>query len=196
MARPPVEMSGDEKDFVKFLGKTSQVAPKLKTQLRKEIKTAGEELANKVRAEVKRPPLQPHRGDRAPKSRGLRAKIASGVEVKLSTTGNNVGAVIRATTKALPADQKKLVKKYNREKGWRHPIFDRKITVAKNTAAFYRSIGSASFASGRVEHARNSQKWIQQKGRPYFGTVIEKNQQVVTTAIHHAVDEAKKSLSL
>jgi hypothetical protein len=189
-------MSGDEKDFVKFLGKTSQVAPRLKTQLRKEIKTAGEELANKVRAEVKRPPLQPHRGDRAPKSRGLRAKIASGVEVRLATTGNNVGAIVKATTKALPADQKKLVKKYNSARGWRHPIFDRKITKAKNNQAAFRALGAPGFASGMVEHARNSQKWAQQKGRPYFGTVIEKNHQIVTDAIHHAVDEAKKSLSL
>lgn len=196
MARPPVEMSADEKDFVKFFGKTSELGPKLKTKLRKEIKLAGEELVLKVQSEVKKPPLQPHRGARKPRSRGLRAKIASGVGVKMSATGKNVGAIVKVDSSALPADQKKLVKKYNSAKGWRHPVFDRKISKAKTSAATYRAMGSSARASGMVQHARDTQKWIPQKGRPYFGSVIEKNHKLVTDAIHTAVDEAKKSLSL
>jgi len=202
MPRPPIEVSADQRDFAAFLGKTSTLDRKLKTSLRKRVREAGQEAAKAVQAEVAKPPLHKGKGTRIEgkaQSRGLRSKIAQGVTTSIATTSpDKAGVVVKASAKALPADQKRLLKKYNSEKGWRHPSIGaaRRIGRAKGRAGTLRAMGSAGAAKAGVDIARNTGKWYPQKGRPYFGKVLAARQPELAKAVTEAVTDARKAAGL
>ena len=116
MARRP--LSVEAQAFNALFGKTSQVEPKLKAALRKRMKTAADQAAADVRAEVLKAP----RSHGAGRSRGLRKGIAAGVKVTLSTSSSKVGVAIQATGSKLPPDMRRLVRAYNKPK-FRHRVF-------------------------------------------------------------------------
>jgi hypothetical protein len=202
MPRPPIEVSADQRDFAEFLGKTSTLDKKLKTSLRKKVREAGQEAAKASQAEVLKPPLHKGKGVRIEgkaQSRGLRSKIAQGIAATIATSSpDTAGVTVKATAKALPADQKRLLRKYNSEKGWRHPSIGtaRRIGRAKGASGTLRAMGSPGAAKAAVDISRNTGKWHQQKGRPYFGKVLAARQPQLAQAVTEAVTEARKAAGL
>ncbi len=156
-------MSVDAKDFAELLGRTSRLSPELKKALRKRVREAGIEAAEAAKGEVLKPPLT---HGRRPKERGLRRGIARGIKVQIAASQNakRVGVVIKSSGSPLPADQKPLVRRWNRPGGWRHPLF------------------------GDRKH------WYPQKGRPYWGSVMSKQKPELERKVRQALDEALQTL--
>lgn len=203
-SRPPIKIEGDARDFIDFFGKTSTLDKKLKASLRKQIKVAGDELAKKSKAEVMKSSLhrenatESEHGPR-PRSRGLRADIARGIGTTLKASeGAKVGVFITASPKSLSAERKRLLKLYNRQKGWRHPVFKtaKRISRAKGNQGTLRAMGQPGLAKHQLTIARNLGKWSHQTGRPYFGKVIEANGDIVAQAAQRALAQARKSAGL
>ncbi len=127
----------DTKQFRTLAGKSSQLEPKLKRALRKNIRQIAEVAAQDSRQTVLSGPA-----GSGPQT-GLRAGIAAGIKVTLMT-GNTAGIIIRATGSGLPASQKKLVRAYNKPGGWRHPVF--------KTGTWARQQGRPYFGSVIIQH--------------------------------------------
>jgi hypothetical protein len=163
MAGRPIEISIEAKEFAELAGRTSKLAPAIKTQLRKELRQAATVAAKKSKAEVMKPPLSRGRG----RSTGLRRGIAAGIKVQLASgaTGKRVGVFIRSTGAGLDADRKKLVRQWDSDRPFRHPVFG------------------------------NRERWVSQRGRPYFRTIIRKDQPQIEKAVRAALEEAKKTLT-
>ena len=200
--KPPVKVSAEAEEFVALLGKTSTLDKKLKASLRKRVREAGKAGAKAVQDEVQKPPLHSGRGERmegVPQSRGLRRNIAAGVGSSVATTQpGTAGVNIRASGKALPPNQKTLLKKYNRERGWRHPGIGtaRRVSSAKSGAQTLRAMGAAGAASDLTSIARNTGRWYEQKGRPYFGKVLAARKDELGKAVTDAVQDARKAAGL
>lgn len=197
-----IEVSSDSKDFVAFFGKTSTLDKKLKASLRKRVREAGAQGADAVKDEVRKPPLHKRSStmlDGVPQSRGLRRRIAEGVGSSVTATKpDTAGVTIKASAKALPAGQKRLLKKYNAERGWRHPGISgaRAIARGKSSAQTLRAMGSAGAAKARTDISRNTTKWYAQKGRPYFGKVLAARKDELARAVTDAVADARKASGL
>jgi hypothetical protein len=204
MPRPPIEVSADQRDFAEFLGKTSTLDKKLKTSLRKKVREAGQEAAKASQAEVLKPPLHKGKGVRIEgkaQSRGLRSKISQGIAATIATSSpDTAGVTVKATAKALPADQKRLLRKYNSERGWRHPSISTARRLGRLKGALGRlgvaTTGKGSAAANGMQVLRNTGKWHQQKGRPYFGKVLAARQPQLAQAVTEAVTEARKAAGL
>lgn len=126
-------LSVEAQAFNALFGKSSEVEPKLKAALRKRMKAAADQAAADVRAEVQKAPRSNGRG----RSRGLRKGIAAGVKVTLSASPTKVGVAIQATGSKLPADQRRLVRAYNKPK-FRHRVF--------GSSTFVEQLGRPYFA--------------------------------------------------
>lgn len=205
MPRPPIEVSVDQRDFAEFLGKTSTLDRKVKASLRKKVREAGQASAKAAQSEVMKPPLHKGKGTRIEgkaQSRGLRSKISQGIAATISTVSlEKAGVTVKASSKALPADQKRLLRKYNSERGWRHPSIGaaRRIGRAKTLTSSPVAKGGGVFgayAKANLDIARNTGKWHQQKGRPYFGKVLAARQPELAKAVTDAVTEARKQSGL
>lgn len=155
-------LSADAWEFVRLAGKTSQLPPRIKRNLRREVRAVGETAADASRAEVRRAPL--YRGS-APRRTGLRLAIAAGIKVQLAAAANRrAGVRIRATAAALPPEKAVLVKRWNRKSGWRHPVYGK------------------------------TGVWAEQKGRPYFGSVIAQHREELRAGVRRAMNEALETL--
>lgn len=176
MARGPraVDVSVEARQFVELFGKASQVEPKLKTALRRNMRNAAKDIVKAVQAEVTKPPLSggSSRSTRRSDEMGvgatpLRTAIARGIKQEIRTGANSkaVGVAIRASSSSLHGSRKKLVRRYDRGE-WKHPVF-----------------GDKDIA------------WVSQKGRPYFGSVISKHKPQMRAAVQKAMDEAAASLT-
>ncbi|MDQ1247700.1 MAG: hypothetical protein QG597_2071 [Actinomycetota bacterium] len=100
-------------------------------------------------------------------SRGLRANLASGirVQIKASESSRQVGVFIASTGKS--AASKQLKRSYDKPKGWRHPVWQRGADPV----------------------------WTTQKGRPYFGSVIAKQEPAIAKAVKVVLDRAVDSIA-
>lgn len=199
--RQGADISVESQDFVNFLGATSKMPSKMRTSLRKKVRIAGEQAATAVREEVQKEPIS--RSGRTftglPKSRGLRAGIARGVSSSLSAKDPaKAGVTIRASGKALPPEQKKLVKRYNRVRGWRHPDPNsaRNINIATGGAKTLKAMGSPGAARAMRDGTRNAAVWHHQTGRPYFGKVLSARAPQLRSAALDAIEEARKQAGL
>lgn len=112
-------LSADAQLFNELFGKSSQVEDKLRAALRKRLRSAAVAAAADVKAEVKKKPVSNGSG----RSKGLRAGIAAGIKVTISTSKSKSGVAIQSTTGRVPAQQRRLVRAYNKPGGWRHPTF-------------------------------------------------------------------------
>lgn len=171
-----LELSADAKEFTALFGKTSNVDAKLRAALKRRMRAAADKAALEVQAEVLKAPVTPGKRSRSSDHRraSLRAGIAGGVKVQIATGTTKVGVFIRATGSHLPPDQRVLVRAYNRRGGWRHPVFDR------------------TARSGLLRRKRAV--WVNQTGRPYFESVIEKQRSALDAAVRDAMAEATDSL--
>ena len=169
-------LTADARQFKELLGKTSAFEPKLRTALRKRIRAEADKGAKEAREEVAKAPgtvagrtrvnlgtrgFQSHKGLKA---RGVRQGIAAGIKVQVAANGSRkVGVFIRSTGAGLPPSQRFMVRAWDKEAGWRHPVF-------------------------------GTSEWVQQKGRPYFGSVIAKREQEIAEGVKRALDEAARTL--
>lgn len=187
---------------VKAAASSGKPQAKIYAQMRKSLKKAAEIGAAASREEVGKSPLEPGARHKVGKSKsGLRAGIASGIRVKLvAKEGPNTGAIIMSTGSGLDGNRKKLVKRYNREGGWRHPVFAsygkrKAIKSASHNlhGANRRSFRNLDKALG--ERERGKATWVNQKGRPYFGTIISKKQSVITAMVEQALTTASEEIA-
>ena len=163
-----VDLSADAKQFYEVLTQARLFDKKLYTGLRKQLRTAGNDAAQDVRAEVVKDPgsapVQFHRG--------LRTNLAAGirVQIKASESARQVGVFIASTGKSSAAKQ--LKRSYDKPGGWRHPVFQR---------------GTAAGAQKTV--------WVTQKGRPYFGSVIARKEAAIAASVEAALDHAVDTIA-
>jgi hypothetical protein len=203
MAQEAVKITVDAAEFVAFAGKTSQLPAKVKTELRKTVKTEGERVRDAVRADVMKAPRTKAKrkmDGNIPSHRGLRQKIADGVSSTTKATEGQakVGVFVVASAKNLPASQKKLLKRYNKENGWRHPDLataEKMSNIGKRAARVGGKSGKNLGAAAKTR-ARNKGKWYPQKGRPYFGKVIGENEAKFGKALEDAMETARKKAGL
>jgi len=159
-----IETRADVSDFKRLFEKSSLVEGKLKTALRRNIRVAAEQAADKVRLTVSNSPggtVSPN-----PHSTGLRLAIAAGVKVKVMT-GARAGVTIAASSAQMPTGKESLVRAWEigagSASGWRHPVFGKNV-------------------------------WVTQKGHPYFAKTIYDQKEQVRAAVEAAMVEAAESL--
>lgn len=192
-----VPLSADARQFKALLGKTSAFEPKLRTALRNRIRAEAGKGAEDSRREVGK---TPGTVSSAPRRTGLRAGIAAGLKVQVAANGQRkVGVFIRSTGSGLPASKKRLVRLWDNDKGWRHPVYAKGgKSIGKARARAERAKGKGSLAEGiakvGVNAARGGATWVQQKGRPYFGSVIAKREQEIAEGVRRALEEAARTL--
>lgn len=195
MAKELLKLSVDAAEFAAFTGKTSQLPKNVKKELRTAVKKVGDETLAEVQKEVQKPPLV--RGSRrlrsnVQKGRGLRAGILQGLKVRMATTDpGKAGVMITAGTSGLGPTQKKLLRKYNSENGWRHPSLGTAKAMNRLRRGLPKGVGGDA-----VSVARNVGKWYPQKGRPYFGKVIAARQEKDMAEIIEAMSKARRSSGL
>lgn len=177
---------------VNAVTREDKVGSKIKREMRAGLKKAGEVGAQAARDEVRKPPLQQSDRHRTEGRRGLRAALASGIKVTIQA---NQGAIIKTTASGLDPARKKLVKRYNREKGWKHPVFARYGQRQALKAASKATRGGARRSLRGLDRAfaerdRANAKWVSQVGRPYFGTAIWKKEPIIASMVSEAINTA------
>lgn len=157
----PAVLTADTSQFRALFGKSSQVDAKLRAALRKRLRQAAQAAA----ADARMAALQPGRTvGKHPTSAGLRRGIAAGIKVSILTGNTRAGVVIRQDASGLTGSRRSLVRGWEAQRGWRHPVFG------------------------------NRGAWAQQQGRPYFYEVIKRHQPQVTQAVEDAMRDAVASL--
>ena len=156
----------DAREFSRLLVEVKEFDKQLGLRLRKNIRDAAKPIVEDVKKTVLDGPGK--------RDVGVRKAIAAGVRVRIGTNVKRGGSVtIAATGGALPANRKSMLRSYNKEKGWRHPVFPRK----------------------HLGGLLTSTKWVQQMGRPYFGSVILAHKEDLAKAVEKALDEAAAALA-
>jgi hypothetical protein len=155
----------DPEQWYRFKQDLDKFDPALARSLRRRIKAAGDTAAKKVQAELGMPSPAGGPDDGA----GRRALIAA-TRVSVSFSKRSSGARIVTSGSGLPAGHEGLLKVYNKAT-FRHPVYPRE------------------------GMARSDWTWVNQKGRPYFGSVILKAMnEAVAQEIFDAVDDAVRAI--
>lgn len=156
-------MSIDAADFVKLLGRQSQLVDATRKALRAELRNQARVGARAAQAEVRLAPVKKARSRRPVAQKGLRTAIAAGIKVRFSTgaSSSRVGVFIESKGASLDGDRRKLVKRWDSDKPFRHPVYG----------------GPA---------------WADQYGRPYFRKVIGRLSPEMTEKIRQALERAKQ----
>lgn len=95
---------------------------------------------------------------------GLRRAVARGIKSKVAYSGYKLGARIVADSAALPASQRKLPRYLNRRRGWRHPVWGHR------------------------------DRWVEQRGEPYFDDPIRRHRRQVRKDVQAVVDDVMRTL--
>ncbi|TCJ23020.1 hypothetical protein [Nocardioides jejuensis] len=147
----------DSRDFRTLFARSSLVEQQLRTTLRRNIRTEGKRIVSEVQAEAQRGSYKTNRG--------LRRRIAAGVQLSISTEARRPGVAIRATPKAMQPGEGNLVAAWQARRGWRHPV------------------------------RGNAEKWVPQIGRPgFFYSTVSRQQPALTRVVRAAMVEAADSL--
>lgn len=162
MADEPLQIEADVAEFRALVGRSSRLETDVKRRLRKRLREAGELGAKDARAAARLPGRT--RGRARPT--GLREGIARGIRVQLAASSGSgrVGVFIRSTGRGLDPGRRALVRRWDRRRGWRHPVFGDRET------------------------------WVTQLGRPYFGSVISQRRDDITRRVRTVLDEAARNL--
>jgi len=120
-AKAELELRADVSQFKTLFARSSQVAPQLRTNLRRDIRNAAKLIANEIKAAVLEEPRRP--SSHSTKHTGLRQNIAAGIGVSILTGNTKIGVSIISSGKNLPESARTLVRAYDRAGGWRHPVF-------------------------------------------------------------------------
>jgi len=123
----------DTADFRRLFARSSLVDKKLKTALRRNIRAAAGRAAQAAREQVQ----QPAETESAhPHHTGLRDRIAAGISVKVMT-GARAGVTIVASSKAMRPGEESLVKAWEKERGWRHPVFGKAVWASQRGRPYF-----------------------------------------------------------
>lgn len=173
MANVQISVTGAEQ--LERLGKRLKEAgdKELTKELRKGLKKAADPAVRHVQHAIRTLPVRGARGggksareihqQRANfkrvrmRSSGLRESIARAIKARISTAGSGAAVRIRTSASELPADQRKLPRYLDRDKGWRHPVFG------------------------------NREVWVAQYGRPWFGETLKKEGPAVRREVLEAM---------
>ncbi len=163
----------DAHEFSRLMREVKDFDAKLATAIRKELRTEGKRVAAKVADEVR---TGPPPNDNPRVTAGTRRKIADGVGVAIGTSMGKKGGSVRivASGKALPPNRRRMVKLWEREKGWRHPVYQR---------------------DGGGALRANADVWVQQMGRPYFNPTIRGESDALRDAVVRAMKQAADALA-
>lgn len=165
-----IRLTGQEKFGILAANLKGPAHKQMRKELSKAIREAVKPAVADIKAKVRTLPVTTTssgthaaraRGNSRRAERGLRAAIAAGVYIKVNYGNPDVRIVVQA---ALPADQAKLPKYLNTEKGWRHPVFG------------------------------NRKVWVRQVGRPYFEPPILARQPAIREGIIAALDKAAETV--
>ena len=141
-----VEFRIDTRAFAQLQRDLKEFDPALFRSFRKRLRVIGNKGADEVRRTVRLPP----RGDR-PGTRGSRERVAKNTKVGISQS--STGAGVKITTRGAPTQG--FAAAYNTE-WFRHPVF------ADPSLPRQTRDGAPSW------------KWVDQRGRPFFGIAITK----------------------
>jgi|GEM_PF-3574551 len=151
----------DGEQWYRFKQELDKFDPELARSLRRRIKAAGETAAKKVQEELGLPSP-----DGGPDSGAGRRALIAATKVSVSFSKRSSGARIVTSGRGLPAGHEGLLKVYNKA-SFRHPVYPRQ------------------------GMERSDWTWVNQKGRPYFGSVIMRAMdEAVAREIFDAVDDA------
>ena len=178
----PVELSVDAREFLRVVAMAKEFDAKYHRKLLAKLRQAGEAAAVDVRREVKRAPNKAIAATRFRKQKTvaghtfafgrheLRQNIAKGVKVGTAATqsGRRVGVFLKSSGSD-PAS-KALKRSWDREKGWRHPIFP-------------------------GDRPRDTWTWAPQVGRPYFGSVIQSHTPQIEAAVKKVLADTLNELA-
>jgi hypothetical protein len=154
----------DAREFSRLQRELKDFDRKLATAVRRELRDAAKDVASHVAREVRDTP-PPNDNPRV--TAGTRDRIAAGVGVRISTGAGKKGGdvAIVASSKALPAERKRMVQLYNRDRPWRHPVFG------------------------------NRDVWQVQRGAPYFDKTILERAGDLRAAVERAMKRAADALA-
>ena len=200
MANEGIKMSADAADFVAFAGKAAALGPEIKKSLKKSIRDTGKELVKEVQTEVRKPPIEPgkHKVRINTENKGLRAAIANSIRVQIATGAKKQGVFVIADSKKMPAKKRKLLRRYNRDNGWRHPDLAtaEKLSKISKRAARVGGDTGKNLGAKAANRARDKGTWHAQKGRPYFGKVLKEKNKLLEDKVIEALQEARKQAGL
>jgi len=114
---------------------------------------------------ARREQFHTHRAKRARRGGyGLRNAVSRGIVSKVTYSGYKVGARISVSSAQLPQSQRRLPRRLNSRRGWRHPVWG------------------------------NRDRWVQQHGEPYFDNPINRHRDEVRREVYAAVNEVMRTL--
>lgn len=116
-------------DFRRLAGKTSQLEPALKRELRASIRLAAEKAADDSRTTI---------DGGGPSRTGLRLAIASGIKVTVMT-GNTAGVKISGGVSQMPEKKRQLVRAFDKPT-FRHPVFGQDAWVEQPGRPYFASV--------------------------------------------------------
>jgi hypothetical protein len=174
----------DAHEFSRLMREVKDFDAKLATAIRKELRQEGKRVAAKVADEVR---TGPPPNDNPRVTAGTRRRIADGIGVSIGTGMGKKGGSVRivASGKALPANRKRMVRLWEREKGWRHPVYER------------GRDGNLTQATQRRLRNRFKKEtvWTHQMGRPYFNPTVRGEADEFRAAILRAMKQAADALA-
>jgi hypothetical protein len=162
----------DAHEFSRLMREVKDFDRKLATAIRKDLREEGKRVAAKVADEVR---TGPPPNDNPRVTAGTRRRIADGVRVAIGTGMGKKGGSVRivAGAKALAPNRKRMVKLWERENGWRHPVYQR------------------DGAGGLSQ----TDAWVHQQGRPYFNPTIRGETDALRDAVARAMKQAAEALA-
>lgn len=184
-----VDLSVDAREFHRVLAMAKQFDRTFYTNLRRDLRAAADIAAVDVRREVLKPSMvqkkrllrKPTKVEntatgtlQAPTNKKdtaaqqahehhLRARIAKGVKLQISASEKSRRVGVFIVSRGSDPASKALKRSWDREKGWRHPVWQK---------------------------GNKKDKWVTQYGRPYFGGVIQKHQPQIEAAVRKALSDA------
>jgi hypothetical protein len=151
----------------------------LRKELRRAIKTATGPALRDVQEAARTIPVRGARGGgkaarrqhytakrKAKGGHGLRATIARATRADIKASGQ-ARVTIRTYARYLPADQRKLPRYLDREKGWRHPVFAQRDWVSTKKGKGSRGERGSDHGAGET--------WVAQYGQPWFAVTLIKH---------------------
>ncbi len=187
-SKKAVDVSVDAKQFVRVLKQAKEFDKKLYTKLRRDLRKAGADAAEDVRAEVRKPPRRLvtkkrlggilskttiEEGTKTKISRhDLREHIAKGVKISISASPSARRVGVFINSKGSDEASKLLKKQWDKPKGFRHPVF------------------------AHANTPRDKWVWTAQVGRPYFGSVISKKQPAIQRQVSEILDSTLKDVEI
>lgn len=144
------------------------------TEMRRSLRIAASDVIKDIRQEIGRIPSSGKSGT------GVRIALQRGTRASISVSKpKTAGVRIVTSGRYLPEGKKPLVKAMNLAE-FRHPVYPKPYNEPHMWRS-HRTLRARDYARsvGKRESELASWTWVKQPGRPYFGSVIWRNQNAV-----------------